>query len=220
MRSLAILLLVLSAFALSACSTTKKNKPVAGQPVKNPYTWQQTRLKPADIERVRTGEFVKTYHVGRSVSGRRGRILHEAHRAYRLEKPSRWNLKRHQPPLVSQGPVDRVVDSAFQPAPQSQAIRAELNRQKELSKELEQTSDAFTEAVVTAKEQLGKSEISAAVIAEMRNEIVRLRDENKALKNSKGTAREKEPASSESPADALRKWGEQVEESDSPDNAR
>ena len=54
MKSIATLLLVLSAIALSACSTPKKTKPVVGHPVKNPYTWQQTRLKPADIERVRT----------------------------------------------------------------------------------------------------------------------------------------------------------------------
>ncbi|MFT5471176.1 MAG: hypothetical protein ACI8UO_006309 [Verrucomicrobiales bacterium] len=61
----------------------------------------ERNLKPRDIERVRTGEFVKTYHVGRSVRGRGGAAMHEAHRVYRLEKPNRWNLMRDQPPLAS-----------------------------------------------------------------------------------------------------------------------
>jgi hypothetical protein len=213
MRSHSILLLVIYALGLPACSSLSKKKAVATAPVKNSYTWQQKRLKPADNERVRTKEFVKTYHVGRSVSGRRGGVLHEAHRAYRLEKPSRWSLARNQPPLASHGPVNKVVDGAFKPAAQSQSIRAELKRQQALSEELEATSNAFTETVISAKEQFRASKSSGDALAHMRKEIMRLREENNALK--KATPTPEEPATSQSPSDALLKWGKKVDESSS-----
>ena len=211
MRPHSILLLVICALGLPACSSMSKKKPIATAPVKSPYTWQHKRLKPSDNERVRTKEFVKTYHVGRSVSGRRGGVLHEAHRAYRVEKPSRWNLTRHQPPLASSGPVDKVIDTAFKPAPQSQAIRAELKRQQALSEELEATSNAFTETVISAKAQLDASKASSDVLGHMRKEIMRLREENNALKKARPAP--EAPPSSQSPADALLKWGEKVDES-------
>jgi hypothetical protein len=217
MRTHSILLLVVCALGLPACSSMSKKK-IATAPVKNPYAWQQKRLKPYDNERVRTTEFVKTYHVGRAVSGRRGGVLHEAHRAYRVEKPSRWNLARHQPPLASRGPVDKVVDAAFKPAPQSQAIRAELKRQQALSEELEATSNAFTDTVTSAKARLQASKSSGDALAHMRKEIVRLREENNALKRATPTP--EAPPISQSPADALLKWGERVDESASKPEAK
>ena len=216
MKLILLSLALACSFGLPACSSMSKKKPVEA-PKAAPYIWQKSLLKRGDLERVRTGEFVKTYHVGRSVSGRRGNVLHEAHRAYRLEKPSRWNLARDQPPLESTGPVNRVVDSAFKPAPQSQAIRAELNRQREISTELERTSDVFTETVIAAKAQLNQSKLRSAALADLQKEIVRLREENTALQKAAPVPAESEP---ESPAEALRKWGKDLDQSSTPVEAK
>ena len=178
------ILCLIPILGLSACSSTRK----AAAPVKPaPATTAQGKqiiLKSVDQRRVRSGEFVKTYHVGRSVSGRNGGTLHEAHRVYRLEKPSRWNLARDQPPLASTGPVNRVVDSAFTPPPESQAIRAELKRQRASAEQLEQARDEMNAAVATAKARLADASKSADLIAPLQQEIEQLRSENASLRRT------------------------------------
>ena len=205
MRTHRLILCLTLLLTLGACSSTRK-APVAPKPVAKAQV-RKDYLKPGDIRRVRTGEFVKTYHMGRSVSGRNGSTLHEAHRVYRLEKPSRWNLARDQPPLASTGPVNRIVDSAFTPPSQSQAIRAELNRQREVTGELESARDELKATVATARAKLSEASKSAAVVGPLKKEIERLRSENEALRQVRHSNGDSGEAKSKNPGDALREWG-------------
>ncbi len=201
-------LALISLIGLSACQSPPKPTsvppPLPSAKVRHDY------LKPGDIERVRTGEFVKTYHVGRSVKSRGGSTMHEAHRVYRLEKPSRWNLARNQPPLASTGPVNRVVDSAFKPAPESKAVRAELNRQRGLAKELEDASETLRTAARTARDKLNETANDKLDRNRLENEIDRLEGELAALR--KVNASSATPyQESDSPSSELKQWGEKLD---------
>ena len=203
-HTITLLSLVLTV-GLSACSSTRKQvkvpKPAPVAKIRKDY------LKPDDIQRVRTGEFVKTYHIGRSVSGRSGSTLHEAHRVYRLEKPSRWSLARDQPPLASTGPVNRVVDSAFTPAPESQAIRVELNRQRDATKALESARDELENVLGTARAKLSDSSKHVGLAGSLKREIELLRAENEALRQARSASGDSAGAKPENPGNALREWG-------------
>ena len=203
LRRLSLITLI----GLSACQSPPKSAsippPLPSAKVRQDY------LKPGDIQRVRTGEFVKTYHVGRHVDGR-GSTMHEAHRVYRLEKPSRWNLARNQPPLTSTGPVNRVIDSDFKPAPESKAIRAELNRQQALSEELESAGEAFRSAARTARAKLNESATDKVARQRLENEIDRLEGELAALRKANAPSITPE-SDSDSPSNELKQWGENLE---------
>lgn len=203
-----LLLALTLLLGLSACSTPKPSRPVKA-PTAPAMSLRQDYLKPDDLRRVRTGEFVKTYHVGRSMAGRGGRTMHEAHRVYRLEKPSRWNLLRGQPPLASTGPVEHLVDTAFKPAPHSKAIQAELNRQRAISARLEAAEAELREAVGSARNKLGDSQRDAERLAALRREMERLRKEGApaaTVIDSGGAAPKPDPGV------ALRQWGASLEE--------
>ncbi len=80
---------------------------------------------------VRHAEVVRSYHVGRYVDPQHADLMHEQHSFYRVESSARWNLR---PGLAAeQGGVGPYADAAFSPAPSSDAIVAELNRQKEVT---------------------------------------------------------------------------------------
>lgn len=202
---------------VASCSTPPRVPSLPRKTVQS-ATVEKHHLKPNDIRRVRNPEFVKTYHVGRSVGGKRGSVMHEAHRVYRVEKANRWNLSRHQPPYASIGPTDKIVDSAFKPAPESNAIRAELNRQRELSTELEAASDSLTETIIQAKARLGDGSETASAIAALKAETVRLRQENARLKQRQSPASNTE--AEEEPGDTLREWGASLTAPDKPADAK
>ena len=212
-------IIALLVILLASCSTPPRSKPAPKQALTRASV-EKRYLKPSDIERVRHPEFVKTYHVGRSVSGRGGSVMHEAHRVYRLEKANRWNLVRDQPPLASVGPTTKIVDPAFKPAPESKAIRAELNRQQTLSAELEATSDRLAETIIEAKTRLGDgAAATASTIAALKEETARLRKENDRLKRRPPVSAATEP-SAEEPSDALREWGASLAAPDKPAEAK
>ena len=143
--------------------------------------------------------------------------MHEAHRVYRVEKANRWNLSRHQPPYASTGPTDKIVDTAFKPAPESKAIRAELNRQRELSTELEAASDSLTETIVQAKARLGGASTTASAIAALKSETARLRNENAKLRQQQSAI--SGPKTEEVPGDTLRQWGASLATPEEPTDA-
>ena len=208
MKHLPLSLLVL--IGLSACTTPQKTATTA--PAQKPSEKvRQDYLKPRDIERVRTGEFVKTYHLGRTVKGRGGSTMHEAHRVYRLEKPSRWSLFRDQPPLASTGPVNRIVDSAFKPAPESNAIQAELTRQRQTSSELEATQTELVDALAKVRSKLTESTYSKIEEEMLQRKIELLEVENAQLRRDQTNAIPLPEKPSLVPGDALKQWGEKID---------
>ena len=138
-------------------------------------------------------------------------MMHEAHRVYRLEKPSRWNLARDQPPLASTGPVNQVVDSAYKPAPESAAVRAELNHQLELSAGLEQASDELTQMLGKAQRKLADSATSAVAVEQLERQLQALKAENTVLKRRQSIPVASENSSENPAPNALKNWGDNLE---------
>jgi hypothetical protein len=83
------------------------------------------------IEAVRYAEVVRTYHVGRYVDPNHPLAMHEQHPVYRVEASARWNL--HPGPLwpATTNLLNPPHDAAFSPPPVSDAVIAEIGRQRE-----------------------------------------------------------------------------------------
>lgn len=119
MRSLISLL-----FAVLATGCASKKPPQVGlRPLP-----QAAVQQPPDI---RYTEIVGAYHVGRYIDPHHPSLMHEAHAMYRLEVPARWDLHPANcaTPLIL--PANSPADAAWSPAPVSDAVIAELNRQKD-----------------------------------------------------------------------------------------
>ena len=81
------------------------------------------------VEAVRYGEIVRPYHIGRFVDPNHPETMHEQHSVYRIETSARWNL--HPGPLNTASLLNPPPDAAFSPPPTSDALLAEMNRQRE-----------------------------------------------------------------------------------------
>lgn len=87
--------------------------------------WPKGRaLNPHDISRVRLGEQVHTYHLGRLPSHDR-REMHEAHAVYRLEQDARWDTRLPATPMDSRGVVFGVIDPARKDIPDDTLVQQE-----------------------------------------------------------------------------------------------
>lgn len=87
--------------------------------------WPKGRsLDPHDVSRVRLGEQVHAYHLGRLPSKDR-REMHEAHTVYRLEQPSRWDTRLPATPMDSRGVVLGIIDPARKDVPDDTMVKQE-----------------------------------------------------------------------------------------------
>jgi hypothetical protein len=197
-------------FLNMGCTSAKRSQPVTGiKPSQQTAVTSVAYTKGDDLRRVRTPEFVKSYHVGRSTT-RTGDLMREAHQVYRLEKSGRWNLARSNPPLDANAPVTRVVDQSFKPLPEDKQIRAEVARQQDLTREIEVAKGQLITAIAEAKERLDREPLQLMQIAELQEEIARLRGQLDAAESVNEQAEpgdidtENDPPQSEK----LKEWGE------------
>ncbi len=96
------------------------------QPVFSPLPSPPT-VEP--VERVRYGEVVRAYHVGRHVDPSHPETMQEEHLVDRVEVSGRWNL---HPGSSSAAPLlEPPQDAAFAPPPRNDVLIAEWNRQRE-----------------------------------------------------------------------------------------
>jgi hypothetical protein len=86
------------------------------------------------VEAVRYADVVRAYHVGRYVDPNHPQTMHEHHPLYRIESSARWNL--HPGAAVTASLLNPPPDAAFLPPPTSDAIFAELNRQREATQRI------------------------------------------------------------------------------------
>ncbi|HCN30384.1 MAG TPA: hypothetical protein DIT64_16910 [Verrucomicrobiales bacterium] len=135
--------------------------------------WPRGRsLHPRDVSRVRLGEEVHAYHLGRLPSRDR-REMHEAHTVYRVEQDARWDTRLPATPMDSGGVILGITDPARDSLPKDILIAQErerlatmaLNLQKsmarldELRRTLEKKSadfDAGKEEAVQIKQYLAE----------------------------------------------------------------
>jgi len=101
--------------------------------------WPKGRsLNPYDISRVRLGEQVHSYHVGRLPSSDR-QEMHEAHTVYRLEQNARWDTRLPGTPMQSKGVLLGIVEPSRNEVPKTTVIEQERQALLAKSRQLELT---------------------------------------------------------------------------------
>jgi|GEM_PF-958040 len=138
--SISLAAAVLACALLSACKT--KEHKLSDDPLPYPdeeqahagvttYSknllsgWPKGReMDPHDISRVRFGEQVHSYHIGRLPSKDR-REMHEAHTVYRLEQSARWDTRLPATPMDSHGVILGIVEPSRKEIPDDTVIQQE-----------------------------------------------------------------------------------------------
>ena len=82
----------------AGCATAKKKPSVAAAPPPVPVSG--TDLDQTNVEKVRSGETLKAYPIGRYVDPNDPNVMHESHVVYRKEAGANWNLAPNAPTVV------------------------------------------------------------------------------------------------------------------------
>src|SRR5438067_4069112 len=134
------LFLTLICAGLSACAT--RHAPFVRV---TPYSVPGTTLPSQGIESVRYAENIKAYPLGRYIDPNNSGIMHEGHTIYRVETSPKWNLHPNAPTVVPMGPRVAVYDPSKKPGPVSDEVRAEITRQKDISRSMTEQTERLNQ---------------------------------------------------------------------------
>lgn len=141
------LLLLVPALALAGCQALLKE--TAATPVPPPIEAAAAPVSGTDLdqdntEKVRVGESLKAYPVGRLVDPNDPNLMHEAHTVYRREAGANWNLNPNAPTVVPLGPVLAVADPAKAPGLLSAELEQKIAEQNQLMVSLIEQNEALS----------------------------------------------------------------------------
>lgn len=154
-----------SAFMLSAaavfcagCETLQKPVVVDTLPSLPPAIApvSGTDLDQNNSDKVRVGESLKAYPVGRYVDPNDPDLMHEAHVVYRREAGASWNLNPNAPTVVPLGPVLAVADPARMPAPLPAELEQRMAEQNQLVASLIEQNEVLTQELAKLGQQLAE----------------------------------------------------------------
>lgn len=139
------LLLLAGVLLLCAgCETLKTTSaPVVPPPPPSVAPVSGTDLDQTNLEKVKVGETLKSYPVGRYVDPQDANVMHEAHVVYRKEANASWNLNPNAPTVVPLGPVLAVADPVKTPAPLPAELEQKMAEQNQLVASLIEQNDAL-----------------------------------------------------------------------------
>lgn len=120
-----------------------------------------------DKGRVRFDELITTYYKGRTPSRDR-RTMTEAHRIYEVHSDAKWDMRLKGTPRDSLGKVLGVTDPKLNPLSREESVKAELNRQKELTKELEGKRQEIIDITKKLESKVDEVKDYAPVIDELK----------------------------------------------------
>ena len=130
--------------ALAGCETVPPPKSKPPPPVETPPPpVAGTEIDQHNMEKVRVGEALKAYPVGRYVDPSDPNVLHEAHTIYRREAGAAWNLNPNAPTVVPLGPVLAVADPARVPNPLPAELEQKIAEQNQLMSALIEQNEAL-----------------------------------------------------------------------------
>jgi hypothetical protein len=164
MNCIRIVLLAALVASSAGCATlVKKPLPAASAPPPAPAVApvSGTDLDQTNTEKVRVGESLKAYPVGRYVDPRDSDLMHEAHVVYRREAGSSWNLNPNAPTVVPLGPVLAVADPARTPGPLPAELEAKMAEQNQLVASLIEQNDALAKELAKLGKELADLRQSA-----------------------------------------------------------
>jgi len=141
------LILPVLALALAGCQNMTKEATKAPPPppvVQPPAPVAGTEIDQNNMEKVRLGESLKAYPVGRLVDPNDPDLMHEAHTVYRREAGANWNLNPNAPTVVPLGPVLAVADPAKEPNPLPAELEQKIAEQSQLMASLIEQNEALS----------------------------------------------------------------------------
>ncbi|HWA08303.1 MAG TPA: hypothetical protein VG838_02435 [Opitutaceae bacterium] len=115
-----------------------------------------TDLDQANAEKVRVGETLKSYPVGRYVDATDANLMHEAHVVYRREAGTSWNLNPNAPTVVPLGPVIAVAEPAKTPGPLPAELEQKMAEQNQLVASLIEQNEALTRELAKLGQQIAE----------------------------------------------------------------
>ncbi len=144
MKPIKLPVLVAVVALCAGCDTppAKRAAPVPPAPPKAAPV-SGTDLDQTNTEKVRVGETLKSYPVGRYVDPQDPDVMHEAHVVYRKEAGSSWNLNPNAPTVVPLGPVLAVADPARTTAPLPAELEQKMAEQNQLVASLIEQNEAL-----------------------------------------------------------------------------
>jgi len=125
----------------AGCTSAKKKPSMAAAPPAAPVSG--TDLDQHNVEKVRTGETLKAYPIGRFVDPNDPNVMHESHVVYRKESGANWNLSPNAPTVIPLGPVLAVADPAVQPNPLPAELEQKVAEQNQLMASLIEQNEAL-----------------------------------------------------------------------------
>lgn len=136
------------ALLCTSCETLDRKTAAATAPLPQPAPAvapvSGTDLDQTNVEKLRVGESLKSYPIGRYVDPADPNVMHEAHVVYRKEAGASWNLNPNAPTVVPLGPVIAVADPAKTPAPLPAELEAKMAEQNQLVASLIEQNEALT----------------------------------------------------------------------------
>ena len=151
------IILPLLALALAGCQAPKAAKAPPPPPVvQPPAPVAGTDLDQNNIEKVRVGESLKAYPVGRLVDPNDPDVMHEAHTVYRREAGANWNLNPNAPTVVPLGPVLAVADPAKEPNPLPAELEEKVAEQNQLMASLIEQNQALTAQLANLNKEMAE----------------------------------------------------------------
>ena len=167
------IILPVLALTLAGCQnlTTKASRVPPPPPVvQPPAPVAGTELDQNNMEKVRLGESLKAYPVGRLVDPNDPDVMHEAHTVYRREAGANWNLNPNAPTVVPLGPVLAVADPAKEPNPLPAELEQKIAEQSQLMASLIEQNEALS-----------------AQLAKLNQDMADLRQKSSAAPGKEGT---------------------------------
>lgn len=145
---------MIAALAFAGCETTTKETKPTPPMEPPPAPMAATELDPQNIEKVRVGESLKAYPIGRYVDPDDPNMLHEAHTIYRREAGATWNLNPNAPTVVPLGPVLAVADPARMPDPLPAELEQKLAEQNQLMAALIEQNEALASELTKLSKEI------------------------------------------------------------------
>ena len=133
-----------------------------------------TDLDQTNTEKVRVGETLKSYPVGRYVDSTDTNVMHEAHVVYRTEAGASWNLNPNAPTVVPLGPVLAVADQAKTPGP----LPAELEQKMAEQNGLLVTGGSDCHGMSKGKPLIGGIKVPYECVERLRERVMKRAVEN------------------------------------------
>lgn len=141
-------ILCAAALLCAGCETLDRKTAAATTPLPQPAPAvapvSGTDLDQSNVEKVRVGESLKSYPIGRYVDSTDPNVMHEAHVVYRKEAGASWNLNPNAPTVVPLGPALAVADPAKTPGPLPAELESKIAEQNQLVASLIEQNEALT----------------------------------------------------------------------------